>query len=35
MRTGAAPFRLVGDTVPVVATRHGFWGCAGDWGKKA
>jgi hypothetical protein len=34
-RAGAAPFCLVGGAAPVVAARHGSWGCAGDWEKKA
>jgi hypothetical protein len=33
---GAAPFCLVGGAAPVVVVaRHGSWGCAGDWEKKA
>jgi hypothetical protein len=34
-RAGAAPFRIVGGEAPAVVTRHGSWGCAGDWEKKA
>jgi hypothetical protein len=34
-RAGAAPFRIVGGATPAVVTRHGSWGCAGDWEKKA
>jgi hypothetical protein len=33
-RAGAAPFCLVGGAAPVVAVRHGSWGCASDWEKK-
>jgi hypothetical protein len=34
MRNGVAPFRLIGGAAPVVAPRHGSWGCAGDWERK-
>jgi hypothetical protein len=34
-RAGAAPFRIVGGAAPAVVTRHGSWGCTGDWVKKA
>jgi hypothetical protein len=28
------PFCLVSGAAPVVAPRHWFWGCAGDWEEK-
>jgi hypothetical protein len=31
MRTGVAPFCLVGGATPVVAPHHWFLGGAGDW----
>jgi hypothetical protein len=34
MRTGVAPFCLVGGATPVVAPHHWFLGCAGDWEEK-
>jgi hypothetical protein len=35
MRAGAAPFRLISGTTPVVVARHGSRSCAGDLEKKA
>jgi hypothetical protein len=34
MRTGVAPFRLIGGAAPVVAPRYGSLGCTGDWEEK-